>query len=373
MRIKDYIQNNPYRVIGVAINDSSDVVSSHYSRMKAYSAIGKTICYPMDMNNVFGIEPNRNIENLFSCQASLYAPGTRLLNGMFWFMNITDTDAVTLAALARDGDLLAARKTWADGPQDMSALQNQLVCCLLKDPRSYSRALHIANLLYCKYGKEFISTIGCGFDVIAPDALMPAFLSEIINTTGGRCFWWDKAVARLGDERISRQWADVKACYHIKKMRDALNVAQATEYSKPEDNCNIAMLLMKTSEPHLNTLKPIVDSYPFLLSRYVTVADTVCEEILDQTIRYYNESEWSFYVEERSFELDRFCYRYAATPRLKKRCMLNLNRVIGRSDDAPLFANGTPDNLCSEADREKRNAGICGILSALENRHNSLY
>lgn len=373
MRIKDYIQNNPYRVMGVASNESSDIVSSHQSRMKAYSAIGKTVCYPIDMNKVFEVEPKRNMENISSCLASLSSPVGRLLNGMFWFMNITETDAKALVALDQNGNLLSTRKIWEENQQNMSALQNQLVCCLLKDPRSYSRALQTANLLYSKYGDEFISTVCNGFSVITPSELMPTFLSEIINSTDGDCFWWDKAVKRMDDEHISHLWADVKANHHVKKMQEALNVAKTTEYSKPEENYKIARQLMKCTERHLKSMKSLVERFPFLLSRYATIADSVCEEILNQEIKYYNRSIRTFKLKNKALELECFCYRYAATVRFKERCKLNINITLGRNENAPLFANGTPDRLLLESDQKKRNTAIYGILSALVNRHKTEY
>lgn len=255
----------------------------------------------------------------------------------------------------------------------MSALQNQLVCCLLKDPRSYSRALQTANLLYSKYGDEFISTVCNGFSVITPSELMPTFLSEIINSTDGDCFWWDKAVKRMDDEHISHLWADVKANHHVKKMQEALNVAKTTEYSKPEENYKIARQLMKCTERHLKSMKSLVDRFPFLLSRYATIADSVCEEILNQEIKYYNRSIRTFKLKNKALELERFCYRYAATVRFKERCKLNINITLGRNENAPLFANGTPDRLLLESDQKKRNTAIYGILSALVNRHKTEY
>ena len=40
MNIKDFIQNNPYRVLGVFTTDSSGVIASNSSKMKAFAAIG---------------------------------------------------------------------------------------------------------------------------------------------------------------------------------------------------------------------------------------------------------------------------------------------------------------------------------------------
>ena len=64
MIIKDYIQNNPFRVTGVFTNDSADILSSNHSRMKAFAAIGKDVAFSQDMVSVFGSKPNRHADAL---------------------------------------------------------------------------------------------------------------------------------------------------------------------------------------------------------------------------------------------------------------------------------------------------------------------
>ena len=365
MKIKDFIQDNPFRVMGVFTNDSSNVMSTNHSRMKAFAAIGKTVYYSQDMVSVFGSAPDRKVDALAACVSTLSSPVERLLNGLFWFMNLTATDAKALAALAQGGDPLEARKIWEEGEQDMSSLQNQLVCCLLKDPRSYSRAIQLASTLYSKYGQELIVTVSKGFEVITPDELMPTFFAEIVRASEGDCWWWDKAVKRQGSESIDLQWTEAKVSRHITLLQDALNVAKTTEIHSIQDNYNIAESLMKRAEPHLKALKVLNDKHPYLLSRYATIADTLCEEILDREIEYYNHKGWFSSKKERLLVFERFCYRYAATIRFKDRCQININITMGRPKDAPLFSNGKPDNLMSASDRKKRNAGIIAILDAL--------
>ena len=368
MKFKDFIQNNPFRVMGVFTNDSSDIISTNNSRMKAFAVIGKVVSFWQDMISVFDTEPNRQLETLVSSVAALSSPEGRLRSGLFWFMNLNATDARALAALARGGDLLEARKIWEDGEQNMSSLQNQLMCCLLKDPRSYSRALQLALTLYDNYGHEFITTVSNGFEVITPDKLMPTFLSEIIKVSDGDCWWWDKAVKRLGNETVDLQWTEAKATWHIGKLQDELNVAKTTEIHYTQDNYDIAIALMKQAEPHLKVLKALKDEQPALLSRYATIADSVCEEILNREIEYYNHIGWFSSKTDRLLALERFCYRYAATIRFKDRCKLNINITMGRNESAPLFPNGMPDKLASESDRKKRNAGICAILDAVREK-----
>lgn len=368
MKFKDFIQNNPFRVMGVFTNDSSDIISTNNSRMKAFAVIGKFVHFWQDMISVFGTEPYRKVETLASSVAALSSPEGRLRSGLFWFMNLNATDARALAALARCGDLLEARKIWEDGEQNMSSLQNQLMCCLLMDSRSYSKALQLASTLYEKYGYEFIVTISNGFEVVTPDKLMSAFFTEIVKASDGKCLCWDKAVKRLGNEAIDLQWTESKAMLHISKLQDALNVAKTTEIHSTKDNYDIAVALKSQAEPHLKALRVLKADHPVLLSRYATIADAVCEEILNREIEYYNHIGWFSGKADRVLVLERFCYRYAATIRFKDRCKLNINITMGRSESAPLFPNGMPDKLFFESDRKKRNAGICAILDAVRKK-----
>lgn len=368
MNIKDFIQNNPYRVLGVFTTDTPGVISSNSSKIKAFAAIGKSVAFPQDMANIFNANPDRSFTNIAVSMSAISLPMDRLLNGLFWFMNLTDTDARALAVLAQDGDPLEARKLWEEGEQNMSSLQNQLMCCLLKDPRSYSKAIQVAWNLYSDYGEELVTTLGNGFDVISTDRLMETFLCEIIKATDGDCRWWDKAVARYGDETVEFMWAEAKASHHISKLQSALNLAKSTEIHSARDNFDIATRLMKQAEPHLKKLKGFKEKYPVLLSRYTTIADAVCEEILEREVRYYNLSTWEPTLKKRALTLLRFCYRYAATIRFQERCKLNINITLGRKEDAPLFPNGYPDNIVLQSERAKRNAILCGILTGLEER-----
>lgn len=369
MRVKDYIQINPFRGMGVATSDSSTTLSSNNSRMKAYAAIGKSVSFPMDMDIVFGVKADRSQSSLVSYMSSLSVPKDRLRYGLFWFLNLTETDAHALAVLRQTGDLLEARKLWEDGEQDMSALQNQLVCCLLKDPRSYSKAIQVASRLYLLYGSELIKTISNGFNVITPDKLLPMFLEEIVVASDGDCWWWDKAVKRSGISHIDDQWTEAKATSLIAKIEQALNVAQSSECRTSQAHYDIAYELMKQTEPMLKALKALSDAHPVLLSRYSTIAEAVGEFVLDNEIEYYNHIGWFSGKADKVLVLERFCYRYAATVRFKDRCRLNINITMGRKEDAPLFANGMPDKLIFESERKKRNDCICAILSALKNRN----
>lgn len=365
MSVRDIIQSNPYRVLGVFTNDSSATLASNNSRMKAFATIGKSISYPQDMAIVFGSSPERDAAALSSSVAAIASPMERLKHGLFWFMNSTDTDAKALAVLAQTGNLLGARKIWEAGEQNMSSLQNQLVCSLLKDSRSYSKVIQTAWNLYSQYGHEYIKTISNGFDVIAPGDLMSTFLSQIVRYSAGEFLVWDKAIIRCGNSIIKQYWAEVQAEYCIHKLQNALNVAKTTEIHTDKDNFDIAVRLMHQAEPHLKTMKALMEKHPSMLSLYATIADAVCEEILNREITYYNQVTSRERKNRMLMVLDKFCYRYAATVRFKERCKSSINIGLGRSENAQLFPNGTPDKLLFESDRRKRNNGLCAIVEGL--------
>lgn len=366
MRSKEYLKNNPYRVLGVATTDSPATRMQRQSRIKAFASIGKTVTFPMDLFSVYGSHPERDEAAISAARSLLSTPKDRLLHGMFWFMNLTATDAEALAVLFETGNLLEVRRMWEQAEQNMSAVQNQLVCCLLMDPRAYAKALQLAYELYTHFGYEFITTLCGGVQVVTPDRLMPLFMEVVTNFAGSDSSWWDKAVKRCNNAAIDNHWAEAKAGPLIAQLQVALNIARSTECHTPQHHFDIATRLMKQAEPFLKPLKALAATHPQLYSRYATITDTVAETVLDHEIEYSLRTDWYIKKSERCMVLMCFCYRYACTVRFKNRCQKNINIVLGRLENAPLFPNGQPDNLILEVNRQKRNDAICAIVSALE-------
>ena len=87
--------------------------------------------------------------------------------------------------------------------------------------------------------------------------------------------------------------------------------------------------LMRQAEKPLRLLKGLAARHVFLLSHYVTIADTVCEEILNHEIRYYNRSGWTLDRKRKILILERFCYllvltsrRLPSSLRISQKCLM---------------------------------------------------
>lgn len=370
MLIKEYIKNNPYRVLGVVANDSPATLMSHYSQMKAFSFIGKSVSFPQDFDRFFGEKPERHPAALDSALAALSTPEGRLRHAMFWFVNDTATDAEALTVLAQSGSPLKARRVWEKADQGFSGAHNTIVCNLLMGPCEYPLAIYQATPYYLFCGEELASSVCGGFSGNTTyDALMQVFLEEVIKSTEGDFHWWDKAVKICDDVWLNDLWVEAKAKPLLEQLQEAFNVAISSERLTPQDHFDIACRLMNQAEPLLRPLKALASAYPKLLSRYTTIADTIAEEVLDRVIIYSLRSKWHLNKNEQILPLYCFCYRYACSVRFKNRCQENINIVLGRKKDARLFPNGTPDKLLFESERTKRNAGICAILSAIRERN----
>ena len=366
MKTIDFIRNNPYRVMGLATNQPSCKMAANITRLKAFASIGRQASFALDMSNVLNCAPERGTAAVQKAMAALSSPKGKLNHGLFWFMNNNETDAKILSALAKDGDLEAARESWALETPGMSAMQNQVVCFLLMGPEYYVHALRFADVLYFLRGDELISAICNGLRTATAEDLMSMFMGNIVAFTDGDWQCWDVAVSQLNSNKTGSMWAEAKAGHIIKKLEDALNAAKATTIHSSSDYHDVVTRLMHTSGPLLASLRQLRKSCPMLLSRQETIADKVCEEILDKTISYCNTYLWFLEKKEKILQPCLFCYRNAESLRFKKRCEVNMNIILGRDEAAPFFPNGKPDIL-SVQDRENANEGIRGIVSSLTN------
>ena len=366
MKTIDLIRSNPYRAIGLATNQPSCAMASNLARLKAFAAIGKHMSFQMDMDNALGGGPQRSAAAIQKATAALSSPKGRLDHGLFWFMNMNETDAGILSALAEDGDLAAAREAWSQETPGLSAMQNQVVCSLLMGPEHYAQALRLADVLYLIRGEELVHVICNGLKTATADDLMAMFMENIVAFTDGDWQCWDVAVSQLNSSKAERMWSEAKAGHIIKKLEDALNAAKAATINSARDYHDAANGLMSVSGPLLASLRQLRESCPKLLSRQESITDNICEEIIDKYISYSNATLWFLEDTEEIIKPYLFCRQHAESARIKKRCETNMNIAMGRDKEAPFFPNGKPDNLSAQ-NREKANEGIRSIVSSLNN------
>ena len=155
------------------------------------------------------------------------------------------------------------------------------------------------------------------------------------------------------------QWHPL-AGYLLKEF----NIARTAECIKVDDHYRIAVNLKEHTEDALSRLRNYAKKDESVASIYNTIADKTCKEVLNHSIEYYNGSIYSHIMKSRCVSLERFSYQFVVSPYLRLRVQKNLNILLGRNKDAPLFLNGKTDEH-TERDRNVCNNVIASMLSAL--------
>lgn len=121
MTIKDYIAQNPYRILGVYMGDSAKVELQHLSRIKAFDAVGQHATFSLRGDDRLK-EANRITQTANSALQILSLPQDRIRFALTWY---------------------------ADSNEQWAELLNNAVDCLLSDKPQ--RALEYYEKLICNY------------------------------------------------------------------------------------------------------------------------------------------------------------------------------------------------------------------------------
>ena len=102
----NYIENNPYRVLGVLSNSSMKEIVSNYGKIKAFAKTGKAISFDNDFVKLLGTL-NRDSHSISDAYNAISLPKDRLVAGLFWFIQDSPIDEVALNKL-RSGEIQGA-------------------------------------------------------------------------------------------------------------------------------------------------------------------------------------------------------------------------------------------------------------------------
>ena len=133
----DFINSNPYRILGVLSNSSRKEIVANHSKIKAYLKTGKQLSFQNDFNSI--LEPVvRSEENATGAYNAILLPKDRVLAGFFWFIDTTDLDSTAIACM-RSGDIDKAIDVLRAKPT-VSACINLALLHLIK--KEYTTALY---------------------------------------------------------------------------------------------------------------------------------------------------------------------------------------------------------------------------------------
>ena len=309
----DIIRLNPYRVLGVFANSSARERMANHSRMKAFLKVGKQAPFPLDSAFSFPIE--RTTQTVDKAEADLTLPKDQMRYAQFWLIKTSPLDDVAFNNLFA-GNADKAISIWEKRPNDVSSLQNRIVCSLIKE--DYASALSLAETLYADKTDEFVRMVlGDDSSLQAVD-VSTTFIDTLCDEVGASVILpyikndsWRKHV---GEKTISPI---------MEALQTALETAKQSRDKGSNARLEAGTKLMTTVRPLLIQLKKLLSTSNL---QYQMIADKLAQEILQCGIDYYNNTDDKD-APQKAMLLQKYALSIAVGNLVKDRCRENVETL----------------------------------------------
>lgn len=330
----DFINSNPYRILGVLSNSSRKEIVANYSKIKAFLKTGKQLSFENDFNGI--LKPVvRNEETTANAYNAITLPKDRFLAGFFWFIESTDLDSNAIDHI-RLGDIDKAIDVLRTKPT-VSACINLALLHLIK--KEYTTALYYyAYLLDVEEKRcELLSILTENTELFTEDETIRLFVDKLVA-----CFPEVNWIQSLAQKQITvgKDILDIKDFFiksnvyeylkdkqtgvYIKKIEDCLHKASRINKKDAKSSLSSAILLEEKSKDLLRTLRVALgkDNRTF-----IELSDKVAVQTLDHCIDYYNNDKDNPQRAKVIIRLLRYAMRTAEGKVAKDRCKQNLEFI----------------------------------------------
>ena len=330
----DFINSNPYRILGVLSNSSRKEIVANYSKIKAYLKTGKQLSFENDFNGI--LKPVvRNEETTANAYNAITLPKDRFLAGFFWFIESTDLDSNAIDHI-RLGDIDKAIDVLRTKPT-VSACINLALLHLIK--KEYTTALYYyAYLLDVEEKRcELLSILTENTELFSEDETIRLFVDKLVT-----CFPEVNWIQSLSQKQITvgKDILDIKDFFvksnvyecltdrltniYVKRIENCLHEASRINKKDAKSSLSSALLLEEKSKDLLRTLRVALgkDNRTF-----IELSDKIAVQTLDHCIDYYNNEKDNPQKAKVIIRLLRFAMRTAEGKIAKDRCKQNLEFI----------------------------------------------
>ena len=275
-----FIQNNPYRLLGVFSNSPIKERLANNNKLKAFLKVGKDAIFPLDQIEYLP-SLHRTEENIASAEAMITLPKDQIKYAQFWFIKQSPLDVVAFNHLLT-GEMNKAVAIW-EKKDYTSSLQNRMVCALIRS--NLEEAINCATILYTsdEHLKEFVTSITGDESNYAIDDLIHTLLDTLCDEYGAT------QVLSLLKEASWKDYVGQRTIDPlIKNIEAEIEIAKKSRGKGGSVRLNAGRKLANATKQDLQTLKHLLSTDDI---RYQMIADKLGLEILQCGIDYYNGAE----------------------------------------------------------------------------------
>ena len=338
----DIVVNNPFRILGVAGNASAREIAANCTKIKRFSAAGRKVSYPTDMEAFIG-EVVRTPEKIDDALSKINLQEDKIRYALFWFLKLRESDNQAIDLLASmDFDKFVDLSYEDDNYDFLSSRYNLAIAKLVKE--KYWTAIYASDILdilknedYCK---ELVDSV-CGENVsYSSEELSTIVLDTLLEECDAQQLYL------YYSDRYGQKWAaDYVKEKVIGEFISTINaeISEAKAISRTDAKANLSAarkLISKTKAP-LNKAKEFL---PENDPQYEIIADSLAKQILQSGINYYNNSDDDDSAEV-AYEVQSYADKIAVGSLAKGRCQENV-QILKK------ILRSTPPAACRNYDKQ---------------------
>ncbi len=315
--VRSIVRQNPFRLLGIAVNAPQKEQLANMSRMAAFLRVKREVSFPSDAIAGLG-RPGRSEESVARAGAELSQPAHRLRHAPFWFFRHTPQDAAAWEKL-QAGELEAAEHIWREAP-GLSARHNLALCLFLS--KRAEEGLALLEELYADNAAALGQLVDAS---LAPteedwvDSVLSAALGEAEWVLSLMSDWvrrpaWRAWLSRYAERALERMLEDCKACEGEE--------ARFRKAKRCDGECYSLLGILK---------RCCGEEDP----GYTSMADRMATEMLLAAIGWFNCEKMSYTLAVEVESLMRSAREMACDEALRRRCEENRRTVAQARMELP--------------------------------------
>lgn len=335
----NYIENNPYRILGVLSNSSMKEIVSNFGKIKAFAKTGKSVSFNNDFVQLLG-PINRDSQLATDAYNAISLPKDRFVAGLFWFIQDSPIDEVAINKL-RAGDIQGAI-TLLRKKVTVSACVNLAIIHLIE--KKWTTALYYYTYLLNSEERrqQLLSIITDNESLLSEKDIVEYFVEKLISSFPD--VGWVESIHQhevtiedktynienfFGDSNVYECLIKKGNDKLFKLIRNSINKANSTPKTDAKANLKAAKLLEKDAKFVLRSLRLSLGKDN---KEYISLCDQVANVILDRCIDYYNHDQNNPRRPKNIIQLLRFAMRTAESKIPKERCRKNYDQIKNECD-----------------------------------------
>lgn len=326
------IEQNPFRILGIAVNASAKDLAANKGKMKLLD-IGKEVTFPLDLQ---GLLPSatRTKETVATAERDINLPQDKVKYALFWFAQPSDPlgklayDHLLQGNVTKAQELLLKRSSWeVQLCLSVLELQQGQYCDALLDFYFLANE-HCSELCNAVAGQTFSmdgnELVQMYLRTLATEVDASTLLQEWNN---------DSRVLPGGSEIIEFELRNMATDTPIKTIEKEIATAKAVDNNNAQAQLDAGKRLSyNTHKIRIQLQKLIGDSDP----RYSRLVDKLANQILQCSINYFNNIEGeNREIIENTLKLGEYALKIAVGKMARDHIQHNVDILRKKKENLP--------------------------------------